>query len=630
MNGTATEPRLIAIAGPMCGEVFPLITAEVTLGRDADNAISLPDPALSRRHCVFRHDGTGWSVEDLNSSNGTFVNGLQIATQRLSEGDRITAGGSVLVLMKGAAEQAVPLVDAVDADVLAATSTLASDDTVYLKPATAPAVSRTEKGLRALLTISTVINAVRSEPDLYRELLRVVRDIVPAEAAAVIVARADGEFEVVEGVSAANGTVEVSRSLIRRVMADRMGVLSHDVAASRTFAADRKSLGSARSLLCVPITLREAPLGAFYLVSAARSAFDDDHLQLVTAAARLSAIAIDNVRNLAAVEREAERLRGELQLGHNFVGDSPPMQRVYELLRRVARADTTVLVTGETGTGKELAARAIHLNSERARRPFIAVNCAALSDTLLESELFGHERGAFTGAVAQKKGRLELADGGTLFLDEVGEFALGPQGKLLRALQEREIERVGGTRSIKVDIRLIAATNRNLADEVTAGRFRQDLFFRLNVVRIEMPPLRDRRSDIPLLARYFLAKSAQKAGRRISGISADAIQCLKAHRWPGNVRELENAIERAAVLGSGEVLLPEDFPEDVVEGGIAPAASSSVEHSLHAAILDSKKKVVLQALESTNGNYTEAARLLAVHPNYLHRLARNLGLKGAD
>jgi transcriptional regulator with GAF, ATPase, and Fis domain len=625
MNALSTEPRLVAVAGLMCGEVFPLAGPQVTIGRDPDNTISFPDPALSRRHCMLQREGGGWSVQDLHSWNGTFVNGVQIGTYRLTEGDRISVGGSVLVLMKPAPATAAPQVDVVESDVLAATRTLAADDTRYLKPVTAPTVSRTEKGLRALLRISTVISAVRGEPELYRELLRVLRDILPAEAAAVIIRRDEGELEAAE----AAGSLEVSRSLVRRVLTDRIGVLSQDVAASRTFAADRNSLGGARSLLCAPIVLRETSLGAFYLVSPVRSAFDEDHLQLVTAAAHIAAIAIDNVRNLAAVEREAERLRGDLQLAHNLVGSSPPMQRVYELLQRVARADTTVLVAGETGTGKELAARAIHLNSGRARRPFVAVNCAALAETLLESELFGHERGAFSGAIAQKKGRLELADSGTLFLDEVGELAPALQSKLLRALQEREFERVGGTRPIKVDIRLIAASNRNLADEVRAGRFREDLYFRLNVVRIEMPPLRERRSDIPSLARYFLTKYAHKAGRRVSGISESAIRSLEAYRWPGNVRELENAIERAVVLGSTETVLEEDLPEDVMEAAIGPLAASS-QASLHAAVLEAKRKAVVQALDSTNGNYTEAARALGVHPNYLHRLARNLGLKGDD
>jgi Nif-specific regulatory protein len=311
-----------------------------------------------------------------------------------------------------------------------------------------------------------------------------------------------------------------------------------------------------------------------------------------------------------------------------MVGESPAARRVYDRVARVARADSTVLITGETGTGKELAARAIHLNSRRARRPFIAINCAALTESLLESELFGHERGAFTGAIGLKKGKLELADGGSLFLDEVGELAPGLQAKLLRVLQEREFERVGGTRSIQVDVRILSATNRTLSAEVAAGRFREDLYFRLNVVGIEMPALRDRRDDIPLLARHFLAKSAKKCGRRLIGISRPAMACLSAYEWPGNVRELENAIERAAVLGATEEITPEDLPETIIESARGSAAAPpAAADDIHTTVVETKKRAIVSAFRKAGRNYTETARLLGVHPNYLHRLIRNLRLK---
>ena len=618
------EPRLVAVTGLMSGEVFSLAAPEVTFGRDPANTICFSDPALSRCHCVFSSDAGGWTLRDLGSSNGTFVNGVQITTHALAEGDRITVGGSVLLFVKAAAAES-PNAHFTDGGALTATTTLAADDTVYLKQAPTPSASRVEQGLRALLTISTVINTVRSETDLHRELLGILGAIVPAQRAAIVLSRPDGEMEIVERSGAADDPLQISRSLVRRVLADRIGVLSRDAAISQTLAPDRGSLESVHSLLCVPIVLRDAALGAFYLISARRAAFDDDHLQLVTAVARLAAIASDNVRHLAAVEREAERLRADLQLEHNLVGESPSMQRIYERLARVAPTDTTVLVTGETGTGKELAARAVHLNSKRARKPFVAVNCAALTETLLESELFGHERGAFTGAVTQKKGRLELADGGTLFLDEIGELALALQSKLLRVLQEREFERVGGTRPLSVDVRLISATNRNLADQVRAGRFRDDLYFRLNVVAIPMPPLRDRRADIPALARHFLGRFAGKAGRRLGGFSEAAMECLHAYDWPGNVRELENAIERAVVLGTADEILAEDLPEVIVETAAAPSAAAGATN-FHAAVLETKKKVVVEAFRAAGGSYTEAARVLGLHPNYLHRLIKNLGL----
>jgi transcriptional regulator with GAF, ATPase, and Fis domain len=615
MTTTPTSPRLVAVTGPVSGEVF-LLAADITFGRDVGNSFCLPDPALSRRHCAFVHEQGTWSVRDLNSSNGTFVNGVQVSAKPLEEGDRIAIGGSVLLFVTASASP-TPSVNMIDIDFVAPTTRLAIDDSVYLKR-TPTARTATEHGLRALLTISTAIHALRSEDDLHQQLLSLLTDVIPAAGAAVILARSDGELEVVEGgTHRSTDPLQISRTVITRVLHERAGLLMRDAA-----------LTNARSLLCVPIAMRETVFGALYLASPAGGAFDDEHLQLVTAIARIAAIAIGNVRQLAALEKEAERLQADLVLQHNLVGSSDSMQRVFARVGRVARTDATVLITGETGTGKELVARAIHLNGARARRPFVAVNCAALSESLLESDLFGHERGAFTGAVGLKKGRVELADGGTLFLDEVGELAPGLQAKLLRVLQEREFERVGGTRPIKVDIRLLSATNRNLDEQVRAGRFRQDLLFRLNVVTIEMPALRERRSDIPVLARHFMTRSAARVGRNVWELSAAALSCLEAYDWPGNVRELENAIEHAAVIGSTPEILPEDLPENIVHAAMAPSGPA-VQGSFHASVLETKKAAIVQAFRASGGSYTEAARLLGIHPNYLHRVVKNLGLKSA-
>ena len=305
-----------------------------------------------------------------------------------------------------------------------------------------------------------------------------------------------------------------------------------------------------------------------------------------------------------------------------MIGESPAMQRVYHFISKVAPTDATVLISGESGTGKELAARAIHRNSKRAQKPFVAVNCAALNESLLESELFGHEKGSFTGALAQKKGRLEIADGGTVFLDEIGELTPALQVKLLRVLQEREFERVGGTVTIKVDLRVIAATNKNLEEAIDAGEFRQDLYYRLNVVSLEMPALRDRREDIMLLATYFADKYGAKCNRKLKGFARETRTCLTAYDWPGNVRELENTIERAVVLGTTELVLAEDLPEAMLERQVNvtnPATfhdcSGTGEETNHP-----------ERNGSTAGNFNDAAKLLGVHPNYLHRLVRNLNL----
>src|SRR5437667_1609387 len=307
-----------------------------------------------------------------------------------------------------------------------------------------------------------------------------------------------------------------------------------------------------------------------------------------------------------------------------MIGESPPKQQVYKFISKAAPTDATVLISGESGTGKELAARAIHQNSKRADKPFMAVNCAALAESLLESELFGHEKGAFTGALVQKKGRLEVADGGTVFLDEIGELSPSLQVKLLRVLQEHEFERVGGTRTIKVDIRVVAATNKDLEQAIAQGTFRQDLYYRLNVVQLELPRLRQRPEDIPLLASYFATKYADKCNRRVTGISPEAKARLIGYDWPGNVRELENAIERAVVLGTTESILLEDLPEAVLEREISATTPAT---KYHEAVAQTKKQIILNAMDQAKGSYTEAAKLLGVHPNYLHRLIRNLNLK---
>jgi Nif-specific regulatory protein len=352
--------------------------------------------------------------------------------------------------------------------------------------------------------------------------------------------------------------------------------------------------------------------------------FDKDHLQLVTAIAAISAVAIDNARHIEWLISENQRLIADFDIEHNIVGESSAVRDVLQFIAKVAPTDSTVLISGESGTGKELAARAIHQNSKRASKPFMAVNCAALAESLLESELFGHEKGSFTGALLQKKGRLEVAEGGTVFLDEIGDLAPALQVKLLRVLQEREFERVGGTKSIKLDIRVVVATNRNLEEAVSTGAFRQDLYYRLNVVSLEMPPLRNRLEDIPLLANYFAAKYGKRCNRRIMGTSPQAIARLVAYQWPGNVRELENAIERAVVLGSTERILPEDLPESVLESASIAAEEPT---KYHEAVRQTKKHIILTTMAQVNGSFTEAAKILGVHPNYLHRLIRNLNLK---
>jgi transcriptional regulator with GAF, ATPase, and Fis domain len=379
------------------------------------------------------------------------------------------------------------------------------------------------------------------------------------------------------------------------------------------------------SLLCVPLLVAQRVLGVIYLDSTnPLSEFDENHLQVMTAVAGIASLAFDNVKQWEKLRQENQELRAEIELEHNMLGGSPAMRKVFDFIRRVAPTDSTVLVQGESGTGKELVAHALHRNSPRAEQPFVAINCAAIAESLLESELFGHEKGAFTGAAAQKKGKVEIAEGGTLFLDEIGELAPGLQAKLLRVLQEREFERLGGTKPIKLDIRLIAATNRSLPEAVKAGTFRNDLYYRLNVVTLNMPPLRERREDIAVLADHFVAKASRKSRTRVKPLSPEAVAALRHYDWPGNVRELENALERALVLGSTDSILPDDLPEAVLEAGSAATVPAD---KYHGSIKETKKQLILHALLQANGNYIEAAKALGMHPNSLLRLVRTLDLK---
>jgi two-component system response regulator HydG len=320
-----------------------------------------------------------------------------------------------------------------------------------------------------------------------------------------------------------------------------------------------------------------------------------------------------------------KRLLGTFDAG-GIIGSSPVMKTLMEMLAMVAPSDATVLVTGESGTGKELIARAIHANSRRSGGPFVAVNCAALSENLLESELFGHEKGAFTGADRRREGHFAHADGGTLFLDEIGEISSSMQVKLLRVIQEREFQRVGGDQNVRVDMRLVAATNKDLEKEVDAGNFRQDLYFRLNVVTLNMPPLRERVEDIPLLAAHFLNRFSDKNHKQVKGFTPAAMDVLLKYFWPGNVRELENVIERAVVLLVGEYISERELPPSLVGSAAQARAVSLAGFSLD----EVERRAILDTLDSCGGNKSEAARRLGVTRKTLHGKLARYGLAGQE
>ena len=645
--------------------MFALTEDEVSVGREASNSIHLNDPSVSRRHCLIKSElfseepgqaegqeageidqtereaapavePEQFTIVDLESFNGTFVNGIPIKEQALAHGDQVAVGDVLLLFLVQDADTAQRKEVPPDEDNLITRSTvrLRREDALYLRPervlAELTPTPRVLQDLNTLLKISSTINSISDLNQLQRHLLQLILEVIPAEREAILlVDKSQDIFASVCGWNRRTGrddSIQVSQTIASQVLHEIVALLSNDLFQSEG-PAQPPSLIESRvcSVLCVPLVFLEKTLGVIYLDSADPAArFDESHLQLLTAIAGIAAAPIENARRLNWLENENQRLHAEIHVEHQMIGESAAMRGVYQFIGKVAPTDSTILIRGESGTGKELAARAIHMNSTRATRPFIAINCATLSESLLESELFGHEKGAFTGAIAQKRGKLELADGGTVFLDEVGELTPMIQAKLLRVLQEQEFERVGGVRPIRVDVRIVAATNKNLEGAVGDGSFRQDLYYRLNVVSLTMPALRDRRDDIQLLASYFASTYSKKCNRRINGITSEARSLLRAHNWPGNVRELQNAIERALVLGSTEMITPEDLPEAFFETADPVAVPAG---GYHEELRKAKKLIVVKAMEEARGNYTEAANRLGLHPTNLHRLIRTLALK---
>ncbi|HEY0724185.1 MAG TPA: sigma 54-interacting transcriptional regulator, partial [Pyrinomonadaceae bacterium] len=503
MTETTNHPKLIALSGPARGTSFALTEDEVSIGREPANGIRVDDDSVSRRHCVFRRENGSFRVVDLESYNGTFVNGVPVREQALNHGDQIAVGKVVFLFLLDETE-AVATGNAVELndEELKNFSTVRLEwkDALYLKPADVvaalPENARIARDLNALLKISNWLSTVRELAQLQDTLLQTLLDTIPAERAALLLVKESSEVIVaahaLAGKSETQQPIGISRSVVERVRRDGAAMLCVDISQDEVIR-DAESLVAAqvRSLICVPLVIRERVAGLIYLDSNhPETKLDEGHLQFLTAIGSIAAVAIENVQHLESLQSENQRLHEAIKLEHNMIGESPRMREVYRFIERIAPANATILIRGESGTGKELVAHAIHNNSERANKEFVAINCAVLSETLLESELFGYEKGAFTGAVAQKRGRLEVADGGTLFLDEVGELTPATQAKLLRVLQERQFERVGGTRTIEVDVRIIAATNRDLEAAIKEGTFRQDLYYRLNVISLTLPALR--------------------------------------------------------------------------------------------------------------------------------------------
>jgi transcriptional regulator with GAF, ATPase, and Fis domain len=611
------KPRLLAISGTPAGTVRELTDSLMSVGRDKANQLCLTDPTVSRKHCTIQQIDEQFELIDLDSLTGTFVNGMPVRRKLLDHGDTIRIGSAELVFLIHEGEE-LPILKGRSTSFSSPLS-----DTVRMASPAAPQtlgieVGRMARDLAALFRISNVINSIRNSQLLQHELLRLIFEVVPAEEGAVILLT-DLEDET-PAISAwsrrlgADTKIEVQRDLVHRAFWQRAAVN----------ASATPDLGEMHNILCLPLVAVERTIGVLYLTSLHPAPpFREDHIHFLDSVSRIAAVTLENILALDSLRIENSRLKRELNPVSSLVGESRQIRQMEEFISRVAQSDSTVLIRGESGTGKEVVARSIHQSSPRNELPFVAINCAAIPETLLEAELFGHEKGAYTGAIGMRKGKLEAADEGTLFLDEIGELAPPMQAKLLRVLQQREFERVGGTQPVPFKARVLAATNKNLEEAIKTGEFRQDLYYRLNVVSVTIPPLREHGEDIPLLALYFASKYAQKNKRPFKGISSEARSLLMGYSWPGNVRELENAIEHAIVLGLTEEILREDLPTGILE-----EQSAKVEGARYHGVLNqSKKELILSALQESKGSYPEAARLLGIHPKYLHRLARNLNLK---
>ena len=633
------KPRLIGISGPLAGSVVDLTENETSLGRDDFNAVAVDDELVSRRHClIVRNEAGEFSVRDLNSYNQTFVNGLPVREHSLQDGDQLQVGRSVLGFFVQKSEELPTEVRFEEDSSLADEDTqsmfhLDLEDSRYLQPnklgsSSLPA-GRVVRDLEILLQVSQLLGRFMTFDSLSQQLLNLIMGATEAERGAIMLdphgplQRREFSFNCARQLSGTQDPLAVSRTFVQQVLEKGEGIVCKAVTGDPQLE-EAESIQSPRvqSLLCVPIRNARKVTGIIYLDSRRPGAFDEDDLQLLVGIAGIINVPLDNLQRLEVWERENSRDEREA-IHYNMLGDTEPISRVRAAISKVAKTDATVLIRGETGTGKELVARAIHNTSRRSGKPFVELNCASLKRELIETELFGSEPGAFTGAV-RRKGKLEIADGGTLFLDEAGEMDLGVQGSLLRVLETGEFQRVGGNATIRVDVRLIAATHVDLKSAIDRGLFREDLFHRLNVFSIDVPALRDRRDDIPELAAYFRQKASKRYGKAINGMTDAARGCFMNHDWPGNIRQLQNAIEHAVIKAESDLITVEDLPGDLTEGY---AQAGSGMPKLYEAIDDATKRIILDAVRSADGRVAEAARLLGVHPNNLHRLIARHNLK---
>jgi len=604
------HPRIVAISGSSKGSAFPLGPFELVIGRDRSCDIRLDDPLVSRKHCGISHEGNRPFLLDMQSATGTFVNGFYFPAKMLLNGDRIRVGRSIFVYL-----------DQDDAEVGSAMLMRTPAEEEWDRKVDAGQSGQRAAAyeaamstvLDAFLEFNGRINASRDADEIQSRVFELIFRVMPVEGVAILLRDLD--------------TAGILSTTYRSILSQSDEPFPIDETVTGKALSDGGPIYSDK-VVCFPLSTPSAKVGLLYAVMAAEGLewFTAGHVRLLEAVAGSAAVALERARYVAWLEGENRRLNEAINVEHGMIGRSDKMQKIYQLIGRAGPSDLTVLITGESGTGKELVAKALHRNSPRAQNAMYVVNCAAFTDTLLGSELFGHEKGAFTGADKLRKGLFEFADGGTVFLDEIGECSFTLQADLLRLIQQREFKRLGGNQLLRANLRIIAATNVDLEKAMKEGRFRQDLYFRLNVIPIHMPKLAERREDIPLLVAEFIKKYGHiRSGAYppVQGVTPEVRQIFASYDWPGNVRELENVIEGAIALGTSTYIGRDELPFSVTLKAPEPAELGQWVTELNAC----KKTIIERALQKTSLNRAEAARLLDLNPKYFSALCKELHLK---
>ena len=623
--------KLIVQDGPGSGTAYELLDDRVTIGRDPSNTIQIPSEAVSRNHAVVSRatddESEFWTVRDLNSKNGVLLNRKRIAEARLASGDELALGECVLRFVERDFD-ALGSEDVSDRGSRLVMRDTLDRETAATRPvARAPAGAEARRQLTALLDLSQIAGSARSYSELFQAIAGAVeQNLAPHRTVPILFDERKGLLRPWIGQRSEFdkhlAKTPISSTILEHVRKTREAILS-EAAQDDARLRDAHSITAYRitSAMCAPIQIGERLLGAIYVDRLGDAeGFTEADLELLSAFTIQAAAAIEAVRVREAMGRERFVREKEARGEYDIVGRGPAMQAVFRFIAKAAPTDAGVLIEGGSGTGKELVARAIHLNSKRRHQPFEVANCAAMAPSLLESELFGHVKGAFTGADRDRAGRFELADGGTLFLDEIGELPESSQSKLLRVLETGELRRVGDVKDRTVNVRVVAATNKRLAEEVKKGAFREDLYFRLNVLKVSLPLLKDRGEDIVLLAEEFLRHFSGKCGRPRLAFDGRVLKLFARHDWPGNVRELKNVVERMVVMAEGETLSLDDVPFETRSGGGGDAAARGGfgPDGEPLPLRDVEKAHIERVLRHTAGNKKEAARMLGIDRSTLY------------